>query len=89
MTLTFVCDPRRHLVCLPYSRANLHEMARQLVIKRHFFHRDHYDIPKRREREVMAKCLIVRPRDVLRIIKTGSINGLLVCASSDRISKGS
>lgn len=25
--LEFVCDRKRHLVCVPYSVANLHQMA--------------------------------------------------------------
>jgi len=65
----YYTDGGRHLVCLPYSIENLHEMARDLNIHRGFFHKNHYDIPKRRIKEIEAKCKIVRPREILRIIK--------------------
>jgi hypothetical protein len=44
-------------------------MAKELNIKRCWFHRDHYDIPKRRIDEIKAKCLIVIDREILKIIK--------------------
>lgn len=67
--VTPVCDRMRHLVCLPYSIPDLHGMAWSLGIGRHFFHRDHYDIPKRRIDEIMRQCRIVRPRDIVLIIR--------------------
>lgn len=71
--LEFVCDTLRHLVCVPYSIENLHEMARRLGIKRCWFHNratfPHYDIPARRIAEITAKCRVVRGREVLAIIK--------------------
>ena len=67
--MTFVCDNARHLVCVPYSVENLHEMARQLGIKRCWFHRDHYDIPLRRIAEITAKCQVVDSKQIVRIIK--------------------
>lgn len=67
--LTFVCDHYRHLVCLPYSTTNLHKMASILGLKRHWFHVDHYDIPVTRRAEIAAKCRVVRPRDILAIVK--------------------
>jgi hypothetical protein len=70
--LTFVCDESRHLVCLPYSVENLHEMAKQLDIKRCWFHNGklkHYDIPKRRIAEISAKCKIVTSKEIVEIIK--------------------
>lgn len=66
--LEFVTDKHRHLVCVPYSIPNLHKMAEILDIKRCWFHRDHYDIPKRRIAEIEQKCTIVTPRDIVRII---------------------
>ena len=66
--LTFVCDNYRHLVCLPYSKDNLHRMAGILGLKRHWFHKDHYDIPVKRQAEITAKCRVVRPRIILAII---------------------
>lgn len=44
-------------------------MAIQLNINRCWHHKDHYDIPKNRMEEIMNKCIIVRPRDILRIVK--------------------
>lgn len=71
--MRFFCDRMRHLVCVPYTVENLHEMARELSIKRCWFHASsrypHYDIPKRRIAEVSARCTVVSPRDVLKIMK--------------------
>lgn len=64
-----VCDDQRHLVCRPYSIEGLHRMARALRIKRCWFHRNHYDIPKKRVAEVMSMCEVVSPREVLKLIK--------------------
>lgn len=71
--LRYYCDDMRHLVCVPYTVENLHRMAEDLGIKRCWFHRGskhpHYDIPKRRIEEVRAKCTVVSPREVLKIMK--------------------
>jgi len=74
MALKFYCDNSRHLVCVPYSIGNLHLMAEELDIKRCWFHKDHYDIPKRRIEEIQAKCDVVSPRDIVYIIKNGSLD---------------
>lgn len=66
--MTFLCDDARHLVCTPYSIENLHRMADELGIKRCWFHRDHYDIPKRRVAEIQAKCQVVSPREIADIV---------------------
>jgi len=66
--MEYYCDVMRHLVCKPYSVENLHKMARELGIKRCWFHKDHYDIPKRRIDEIQAKCTLVSPVETLRII---------------------
>lgn len=68
--LTYYCDRGRHLVCLPYSIENLHRMADDLGIARCWFHKDHYDIPKRRIEEISAKCQVISSKDIVRIIKT-------------------
>jgi hypothetical protein len=44
-------------------------MGEILEIKKCWFHKDHYDIPKRRIDEIKEKCKIVRPREILNIIK--------------------
>ena len=71
--LKFYCDTQRHLVCVPYSVENLHKMAKQLGIKRCWYHSSsafkHYDIPKMRVQEVQAKCQVVSPREILGIVK--------------------
>lgn len=81
-SLRFYCDEMRHLVCVPYSTSNLHWMARFLNIKRCWFHASknhhHYDIPKRRIKEIEAHCNFVSARLILRIIKGEFNNRLLV-----------
>lgn len=67
--MTYYCDTARHLACMPYSMENLHVMANALGIKRAWFHKDHYDIPKTRIDEVMSACTVVSSKDIVRIIK--------------------
>jgi hypothetical protein len=67
--MEFVCDNKRHLVCIPYSIENLHKMAEELDIKRCWFHKDHYDIPKRRIEEIQNKCRIVTSREIVGIVR--------------------
>lgn len=69
MDLIYVCDKARHLVCLPYSLENLHEMAKDLGINKCWFHKNHYDIPKRRIKEISDKCVVVDSDNIVRIIK--------------------
>jgi hypothetical protein len=57
------------LVCVPYSVENLHQMAEELDIKRCWFHRNHYDIPKKRIDEITAKCELVSSKMIVQIIK--------------------
>ena len=68
-SMKYVCDEARHLVCIPYSIENLHQMASELGIKRCWFHKNHYDIPKKRIAEITAKCEVVSSRKILEIIK--------------------
>lgn len=67
-TLTYYCDNQRHLICKPYSKKNLHKMADDLGIKRCWFHKDHYDIPKTRINEIMIKCEVVSSKMIFKII---------------------
>lgn len=67
--LTYYCDNKRHIVCRPYSLNNLHRMARDLGIKRCWFHKDHYDMPKNRIGELASKCRKVPTRLILSITK--------------------
>lgn len=75
--LSYFCDTARHLVCSPYSVENLHKMAKDLNIKRHWFHSkkgmEHYDIPKTRMKEIMEKCEVVDSRHIVDIIKYDQI----------------
>ena len=73
--MKYYCDSMRHLVCVPYTDENLHQMALDLGIKRCWFHSSasykHYDIPKKRVEEIASKCEVVTPRRILEIVKTG------------------
>ena len=72
--LKFICDKHRHLVCVPFSIANLHRMAKELKLKDCHFHyhngkNPHYDIPKRRIKTITAQCHeIVSSRKIWEII---------------------
>lgn len=68
----YICDRKRHLVCFPYSIQNLHRMAEELGIKRCWFHRNHYDIPKRMNDELLAsgKVQVVHTRTIVEIIQS-------------------
>lgn len=75
MELKYYCDDKRHLVCIPYSKENLHKMAEDLGIKRCWFHNKkgkwHYDIPKKRIEEITNKCTVVNSVEILNIITNG------------------
>ena len=43
-------------------------MAQELNIKRCWFHKDHYDIPKRRIEEITKKCTVVPKREIYNIV---------------------
>ena len=66
--MEYYSDSMRHLVCKPYSIENLHKMAEDLNIKRCWFHKNHYDIPKRRIGEIAAKTKVVSPKEIWTII---------------------
>jgi len=65
----YICDNKRHLICIPYSIENLHKMGDELDIKRCWFHKDHYDIPKKRIDEIQKKCKIVTTREIVNIVR--------------------
>jgi len=67
--MNFYCDNSRHLICKPYSKENLHLMAKELNIKKCWFHKDHYDIPKKRINEIKNKCEIISSKNIIEIIK--------------------
>jgi len=63
-----VSDGRRHLVCLPYSIPHLHMMAAQIGLGKHWFHRDHYDIPVTKRTVIEQNALHVSPKSIVRLI---------------------
>lgn len=65
----YFCDNKRHLVCVPYSIRNLHKMAKDLKIGRQWFHKNHYDMPKKRIEEITKKCTLINSRQIVIIIK--------------------
>lgn len=68
------CDDHRHLICTPYSVANLHQIAAFIGIKRCWFHGGrfpHYDIPKKQRPRIEALCTKVTQRELLQMIKDG------------------
>lgn len=71
--MEYLCDNARHLICLPYSMANLHLMAEALGIKPCWFHKDHYDIPKKRVAEISAQCRIVSSKEIAKIVRYTSL----------------
>lgn len=73
LMMEYICDKARHLVCIPYSIENLHKMAGDLGIKKCWFHKNHYDIPKLRIAEITAKCRVVSSKDIVRITKGETI----------------
>lgn len=70
--ITFICDRKRHLICKPYSEANMLFMATELGINPLWHHKDHYDIPINKIEEVLKRCIIVSPKEIVRIIKESS-----------------
>ena len=43
-------------------------MAEDLNIKKCWFHKNHYDIPKKRIKEIQEKCTIITSREIVEII---------------------
>ncbi|HEX2900028.1 MAG TPA: DUF4031 domain-containing protein [Bacteroidia bacterium] len=73
--LRYITDMKRHLVCLPYSIENLHRMAKELGIRRCWYHggrHPHYDIPARRYDEITEQCEAMSSKHILIIIKEGT-----------------
>ena len=67
--MKYYTDGKRHLVCVPYSIQNLHAMAKDLGIGRWWFHKNHYDIPKKRIDEIESRCIMVSPKSIVHIIR--------------------
>jgi hypothetical protein len=67
--MIFLTDGKRHLISYPYSKDNCHEMAKILGIKKCWWHKDHYDIPKKRIEEIQNNCLLISSKELYLIIK--------------------
>lgn len=71
----YLADRKRHLVCYPYGLPELHRMAEDLGLDRRWFDSNpkhpHYVIPLTRLDEIFARCRIVRPRQILAVIRGG------------------
>lgn len=71
--MKYYSDNKRHLICEPYSIENLHLMAKNLGIKRCWYHAKpypHYDIPKRMIAEIAEKTNVISQKDLLLKIKS-------------------
>jgi len=44
-------------------------MAEALNIRRCWFHKDHYDIPKRRVDEIKSKCTVVSSKEIINMVR--------------------
>ncbi len=82
MKLIYVTDKKRHLICVPYSIDNLHQMAEELKINKCWFHKNHYDIPKRRVDEIEKKCNIVSVNNIIEIIKSPEYAEIIISEMS-------
>lgn len=70
--MEYLTDGKRHLICVPYSIDNLHKMAEDLKIGKHWYHagdKPHYDVPKKRQEEIKSKCTLVSSKEIVNIIK--------------------
>lgn len=70
MKLKYVCDTKRHLICVPYTIENLHIMAEQLNLKKCWFHKNHYDIPVKRKEEIEKLCQVISSKEIVEIIRS-------------------
>lgn len=61
-------DNMRHIICVPYSIDNLHRMAEELGIKRCWFHKNHYDAPKRMHAQLLERFGTTCPRVIMAFI---------------------
>jgi len=85
--LIYVCDNARHLICVPYSTANLHKMAKELELSRSWFHNNHYDIPKKRIEEITKQCRVVSSKIIVDIIKRPDFAHDLISVGSSNFGK--
>ena len=58
-------------------------MAKTLDINKCWFHKNHYDIPKKRIEEIEKKCRIIDTRLIVDIIKRPDLADDLICEKGD------
>ena len=85
MKIRYVCDRERHLICCPYSKENLHKMARELNMEKKLFKSNHYSIPEERKKEIEKVCQIITTYEIEEIIQSPKYAAVLL---SDEV-KGS
>lgn len=76
--LKYVTDGKRHLICVPYSIENMHQMARELLIKKFWFQKNHYIIPESREVEIEKKCKKVSQAEIKEIIRSPQYGHIII-----------
>jgi uncharacterized protein YrrD len=81
MELKYITDGKRHLICVPYTIENLHKMASELKINKCWFHKNHYDIPKKRIQEIEKKCIMVSSKEIVEIIKSPQYAEIIISDS--------
>lgn len=68
--LIYFGDTQRHMVCWPYGIGNLHMMAEDLHLGNHWFHKNHYDMPKMMVPKLIDRMdQVVSSKDIVRIIR--------------------
>lgn len=87
MKLEYYCDNQGHLVCLPYTIDNLHQMANELGLDQSHFKSHpkhaHYLISDNQKDTIMPQCHLVSSKHIIYIvrsrnIKIGDIDGILM-----------
>lgn len=75
VTRYFTDGAARHLVCWPFSIDALHDMARELGVRRCWYHAGrfpHYDVPKMRVGKLGDRVETISTRALLAIVKGGT-----------------
>ena len=67
--LIYLTDGKRHLICVPYTIPNLHQMAKELGIGAWWFHKNHYDIPLFAQESVEKRCRKIDSKEIVEIIR--------------------
>lgn len=71
--MRYLRDNMRHLICEPYSIDGLHAMARDLGLKRCWYHagrHPHYDIPLCRAADIAERSELVSAKVIFSTIRS-------------------